>query len=123
MTIYVFFRCLCIFRGCDKRSCEQDAKQLFAPYCEHFHVDSDLFQGVFLIDFTEIENFFEISIVVHELQNKKAKLIQHSHELYGETMQSNVFKNHLSLTVGFEKYCDIYEYQRCDKLWYGRKLF
>ena len=53
-----FFRCLSIFRGCDKRSCEQDAKQLFAAYRKHFHVDPDLFQGVFLIDFPEIEDFF-----------------------------------------------------------------
>ena len=63
-----------------------------------------------------MEKFFEINIVVHELQNKKAKLIQHNRELYGETMQLNAFKNHLSLTVRFEKYCDVYECQRCDKL-------
>ena len=62
-----------------------------------FHADPDLFQGVFLIDFPEIEDFFEINIVVYELQDKKAKLIQRSRELYDETMQLNVFKNHLSL--------------------------
>ena len=38
-------------------------------------------------------------------------------------MQLNVFKNHLSLIVDFEKYCDVYQCQRCDKLWYGRKHF
>ena len=36
-------------------------------------------------------------------------------------MQLNVFKNHSSLIVDFEKYCDVYQRQRCDKLWYGRK--
>ena len=38
-------------------------------------------------------------------------------------MQLNVFKNHLSLIVDFEKYCDVYHCQRYDKLWYGRKDF
>ena len=38
-------------------------------------------------------------------------------------MQLNVFKNHLSLIVDFKKYCDVYQCQRCDKLWYGRKHF
>ena len=52
--------------------------------------------------------------------------MQRSRELYDETMQWNVFKNHLSLIVDFEKYCDVYQCQRCDKLWYhwyGRKDF
>ena len=118
-----FFHCLSIFCGCDKRSCEQDAKQLFAAYRKHFHVDPDLFQGVFLIDFPEMEDFFEINIVVYELQDKKAKLIQRSRKLYDETMRLNVFKNHLCLIVDFEKYCDVYQCQRCDKQWYGRKDF
>ena len=61
-----FFRCLSIFRGGDKRSCEQDTKQLFAAYCKHFHINPDQFQGVFLIDFPEIEDFFEINIVIYE---------------------------------------------------------
>ena len=118
-----FFRCLSTFRCTDKRRCKQDAKQLFTAYCKHFHVDPDQFQGVFLIDFPEIEDFFEINTVVYELQDKKVKLIQRSRELYNETMQLNVFKNHLSLIVDLEKYCDVYQCQRCDKLWYGRKHF
>ena len=111
-----FFRCLFTFRGTDKRQCEQDAKQLFTAYCKHFYIDPNQFQGVLLIDFPEIEDFFEINILVYGLQDKKAKLIQRSCELYGETMQLNVFKNHLSLIVDFKKYCDVYQYQRCDKL-------
>ena len=86
------FFSLSTFRGTDKRRCEQDAKQLFTAYCKHFHIDPDQFQGV-LIDIPEIEDFFEINIVVYELQDKKAKLIQRSRELYDETMQWNVFKN------------------------------
>ena len=55
-----FFCCLSVFRGCDKRPCEQDAKQLFAAYRKHFHVNPDLFQGVFLIDFPKIEDFLRL---------------------------------------------------------------
>ena len=66
-----FFRCLSTFRGTDKKRCEQDAKQLFTAYCKHFHIDPDQFQGVLLIDFPEMEDFFEINIVVYELQDKK----------------------------------------------------
>ena len=101
-----FFRCLSTFRCTDKRLCEQDAKQLFTAYCKRFHIDPDQFQGVLLIDFPEIVDFFEINIVGYELQDKNAKLIQRSRELYDETVQLNVFKNHLSLIVDFEKYCD-----------------
>ena len=117
---HYFFLCLSTFRGTYKRRCEQDAKQLFTAYCKHFHIDPDQFQGVLLIDFPEIEGFFEINIVVYVLQDKKAKVIQRSRELYDETMQLNVCKNHLSLIVDFEKYCDVYQCQRCDKvkLWY-----
>ena len=53
-----FFCCLPTFRGTDKRRCEQDAKQLFTASCKHFNIDSDQFQGVLLIDFPEIEDFF-----------------------------------------------------------------
>ena len=121
MTIYVFS--LFIFCGCDKRSCEQDAKLIFAASCEHFDINPEQFQGVFFIDFPEIEDFFEIDIVVYELQDKKAKLIQRSRELHHETMQWNVFKNDLSLIADFEKYCGVYQCQQCDKLRYGRKHF
>ena len=68
----MFFRYLSTFLGTDKRQCEQDAKQLFTAYCKHFHIDPDQFQGVFLIDFPEIEDYFEINIVIYELQDKKA---------------------------------------------------
>ena len=33
-------------------------------------------------------------------------------------MKVNIFKNHLSLIVDFEKYCCVYQCIHCDKLWY-----
>ena len=111
-----FFRCLAIFRGADRRRCNRAAKQLFYEYCTHFDVSE--FSGVSLFDFVELENFYKINIVAYELENNKAKIIQRSRELYNETMKVNVFKNHLSLILDFEKYCRVYQCIHCDKLWY-----
>ena len=59
-----------------------------------------------------------IDIIAYELGNNKAKVIQRSRELYNETTKVNVFKNHFSLIVNFEKYCHVYQCMHCDKLWY-----
>ena len=111
-----FFRCLAVFRGADRHCCNRAAKQLFYEYCTHFEIEE--FSGVSLFDFVELENFYKINIVAYELENNKAKLIQRSRELYKETMKVNVFENHLSLIIDFEKYCRVYQCKHCDKLWY-----
>ena len=111
-----FFRCLAVFRGADRHRCNRAAKQLFYEYCTHF--ENEKFSGVSLYDFVELENFYKINIVAYELENSKAKLIQRSRELHKETMKVNVFENHLSLIIDFEKYCSVYQCKHCDKLWY-----
>ena len=111
-----FFPCLAVFRGADRHQCNRAAKQLFYEYCTHFDVSE--FSGVSLFDFVELENFYNLNIVAYELENNKAKIIQRSRELYNETMKVNVFKNHLSLILDFEKYCCVYQCIHCDKLWY-----
>ena len=111
-----FFRCLAVFRGANLRGCNRPAKRLFCEYCTHFEIKK--FSGVSLFDFVELENFYKINIVAYELENNKAKLIQRSRELYKETLKVNVFENHLSLIIDFEKYCGVYQCKHCDKLWY-----
>ena len=111
-----FFRCLAVFCGADRHRCNRAAKQLFYEYCTHFDVSE--FFGVSLFDFVELENFYKINIVDYELENNKANVFQGSLELYNETMKVNVFKNHLSLIIDFEKYCHVYQCMHCDKLWY-----
>ena len=115
------FRCLAMFRGTDHHRCNRAAKQLFYEYCTHFDVSE--FFGVSLFDFFELENFYKINIVAYELENNKAKVIQRGRELYNETMKVNVFKNHLSLIVDFEKYCRVYQCMHCDKLWYQNRNY
>ena len=111
-----FFRCLAVFRGVDRRRCNCAAKQLFYEYCTHFDVSE--FSGVNLFDFVKLENFYKVNIIAYELEKNKAKLIQRSRKLYNKTMKVNVFKNHLSLIVDFEKCCRVYKCIHCDKLRY-----
>ena len=97
-----FFRCLTVHRGTDRRRCEREAKKLFNNYCMHFSIAPNTFVGVNLVDFVNLENFFKVNLVVYELEEGVAKLIQHSRELYSETMRLNIWENHLSLIVDFE---------------------
>ena len=97
-----FFRCLAVHRGADRHWCEREAKKLFNDYCMHFNIVPNTFVGVNLVDFIDLEDFFKINLVVYELEEGVAKLIQRSRELYSETMRLNIWKNHLSLVVDFE---------------------
>ena len=83
----------------------------------HFDIVPNTFVGVNLVDFIDLEDFFKINLVVYELEEGVAKLIQRSRELYSETMRLNIWKNHLSLIVDFEHYCRVYQCIHCGKLW------
>ena len=112
-----FFRCLAVHRGTDRRRCEREAKKLFNDYCMHFNIVPNTFVGVNLSDFIDLEHFFKINLVVYELEEGVAKLIQCSRKLYSETMRLNMWENHLSLIVDFEHYCRVYQCIHCGKLW------
>ena len=118
-----FFRCLAVHQGADPRRCEKAAKNLFYKYCVHFDVAPGDFAGVQLFDFIHLEDFFKLNLIAYELDGKVAKLIQRSREFYQETMRLNVFGNHLSVIVDFERYCGVYQCVHCDKLWYNSKHY
>ena len=108
-----FFRCLAVFRGSDRHLCNRAAKELLHKYCRYFEINK--FAGINLIDFEDLENFYQLNIVAYEVKENKAKLIQHSRELYPQTMKLNVYENHLSLITDFEKYCHVYQCVHCNK--------
>ena len=112
-----FFRCLVVCRGADRHWCKREAKKLFNDYCMHFNVVPNDFVGVNLVDFVDLEDFFKINLVVYELEEEVAKLVQSSRELYSETMRLNIWENRLSLIVDFEHYCSLYQCIHCGKLW------
>ena len=105
-------------QGANPHKCEKAAKKLFRKYCVHFDVSPADFAGVQLFDFIHLEDFFKLNLIVYELDGKVAKLVQCSREFYQETMRLNVFGNHLSVIVDFERYCGVYQCVHCDKLWY-----
>ena len=74
-------------------------------------------------DLPQIEDLFKINIVICQLDENVATLIQKSRELYDETMRLNLYQNHLSLITEFEKYCTVYQCSNCDELWYKRNHF
>ena len=112
-----FFRCLAVHQGANPHWSEQPAKNLFRAYCTRFDVAPEHFSGVQLFDFINLEDFFELNLIVYELDGKVAKLVQRSREFYKETMRLNIYENHLSVIVDFEHYCGVYQCIHCDKLW------
>ena len=103
--------------------CEKTAKNLFYKYCIHFDFAPADFAGVQLFDFVHLEDVFELNLIAYKLDGKVAKLVQRSRELYQETMRLNVFENHLSVIVDFERYCGVYQCVHCDKLWTNVKHY
>ena len=118
-----FFRCLAVHRGTKPHRCERAAKNLFYKYCIHFDVAPADFAGVQLFDFVHLEDFFKLNLIAYKLDGKVAKLVQRSRELYQETIRLNVFENHLSVIVDFERYCSVYQCVHCNKLWYNAKHY
>ena len=109
-----FFRCLAVFKGANPRRCETVCKELFSHFCSKYPVD--VFPGIDFNDLPQIEDLFKINIVIYQLDEDVAKLIQKSRELYDETMRLNLYQNHLSLITDFEKYCTVYQCSNCDEL-------
>ena len=92
MAIYVFFVVYPHSEELIKDGVNRMLNNYLPPIANIFISILISFKAFFFIDFPEIEDFFEINIVVYELQDKNAKLIQRSRELYGETMQLNSLK-------------------------------
>ena len=114
-----FFRCLAVFKGSDPRRCDTACKELYNLY--NLDVRTEVYNGVKFSDFPQIENLLKINVVIYELEENVANLIQKSREIYDQTIRLNVYQNHLSLITDFEKYCSVYQCAICDELWHKRK--
>ena len=115
---FCFFRCLSVFRGSDKQECELDTKQLFQCYIHRFDIDPSSFDGVKLFDFVEIEDLFQVNIVVYSLNETSAQLVHRSRKVFKDTIKLNLYENHFSLIHNLEKYSNVYLSVKCDQLWY-----
>ena len=75
---FCFFCCLAVHKGADRGRCELEAKQFFTAYCKGFNICD--FTGVELFDLQNLEDFFKLNIVVYELEDTVATLVQRSCE-------------------------------------------
>ena len=115
---FCFFRCLAVFEGANNRFCETHAKKLYEQFCSRFGYTES--PGIKLSDLVDLEDLYQINIIVYDLDKKVARLVQQSRGIYSRTMRLNVHQNHLSLITNFDQHCRIFKCEKCNKLWYGR---
>ena len=113
-----FFRYLAIAKFCKTRhNCNLKAKELFNQYCEHFQVNPQDFKGVELIDFPQLETFYETQLFVMFLkQDGSAETIYLSQASFPTKIYLNLYENHLSLITDMQGYSRQFICNRCDKV-------
>ena len=74
LGMIIFFFCLAVHKSVDKRWCERQVKQFFTAYGERFCICN--FTGVELFDLPNLEDFFKLNIIVYELEDVVATLMQ-----------------------------------------------
>ena len=113
-----FFRCLAIAKfGKTRHNCNLKAKELFDQYCEHFGVNPQDFKGVELIDFPQLETFYETQLFVMFLkEDGSAKTIYLSQASFPTKIYLNLYENHLSLITDIKMYSKQFICYRCQKV-------
>ena len=113
-----FFRCLAIAKfGKTRHNCNLRAKELFNQYCEHFQVNPQNFKGVELIDFPQLETFYETQLFVMFLkQDGSAETIYLSQASFPSKIYFNLYQNHLSLITDIKMYSKQYICNKSDKV-------
>ena len=93
------------------------AKELFNQYCEHFRVNPQDFKGVELIDFPQLETFYETQLFVMFLkEDGSAKTIYLSQASFPIKIYLNLYENHLSLITDIKMYSKQFICNRCQKV-------
>ena len=64
-----------VHEGADRHWCKREAKKLFNDYCIIFNIITNIFVGVNLSNFVDLEDFFKINLVAYELEEGIAKLV------------------------------------------------
>jgi len=115
------FRCLAVFHGEPLEGCERAAKDKFYQYCHERELNPNKFSGVTLREFVDVEDIFEINVMVYALElddrSPKATVVQLSRKKYERTMYVNLHESHFSYIFDVSKYCQRYECPRCSEFW------
>ena len=98
-------------------NCNLKVKELFNQYCEHFRVNPQDFKGVELIDFPQLETFYETRLFVMFLkQDGSAETIYLSQASFATKIYLNLYENHLSLITDIKMYSKQFICNRCQKV-------
>jgi len=101
--------------------CERAAKEKFYKYCHERELNPNKFPGVTLRELVDVEDIFEINVVVYALelddQSPKATVVQLSRKMYERTMNVNLHESNFSCIFDVSKYCQRYECPRCSEFW------
>ena len=91
--------------------------KLFNQYCEHFQVNPQDIKGVELIDFPQLETFYETELFVMFLkQDFSAETIYLSQTSFPSKIYFNLYQNHLSLITDIKMYSKQFICNRCQKV-------
>jgi len=112
---------MALFDGNEPHSCEHATKERFYQYCHERELNPNKFPGVTLRELVDVEDIFEINVVVYALelddQSPEATVVQLSHKKYKRTMYVNLHESHFSYIFDVSKYCLRYECPRCSEFW------
>ena len=98
-------------------NCNLKAKELFKQYCKHFRVNPQDFKGVELIDFPQLETFYETQLFVMFLkQDGSAETIYLSQASFPTKIYLNLYQNHLSLITDIKMYSKQFICNGCQKV-------
>ena len=108
-----------MFDGEPLQCCERAANDKFYQHCHERALNPNKFPDVTLRELVDVEDIFEINVVVYALelddQSPKATVVQLSRKKYERMMYVNFHESHFSFTFDIAKYCQRYECSRCSE--------
>ena len=132
------FRCIALHKGTHRCMLEKKTKAMLKEYTSQNPKD---FAGVKLDQLHQLEDLFQVNIVVYELVELEddfdnhldeaekqvdeavvvARLVRRSLGKHGTTMYINLYDNHFSYISNLERYTHSYSCRKCHKMWKTNK--
>ncbi|KAL9984700.1 hypothetical protein ACROYT_G007026 [Oculina patagonica] len=133
-----FFRALALHNGCHTKNLERDAHHYYQVY-RQAKPDIKKFCGVTFKELSDLEQLFEVNILVYSLEPTKldedddgngeyddqskpklsAELLYRSFRQYSSTLYLNLYQNHFSYITDMKKYSKSYSCSRCGKYYFS----
>ena len=112
-----FFRSLALFRGYESVNLERETKRLCKQYCKFISVKYSEFEGITLDNLEHISKIFDIGVNVYiQKENRDTELVFRSLK-QDKIIYLNLFDNHFSYIIDFEKYSNRYRCIKCSTIY------